>query len=105
MTIRRALLVAALAASSLSLAACGISREEALAVDNANCQSMGLKFGTPEFAQCRLMQTSGAMLPVLLPRANAVGALQNFNNTVQNNRVEYPPPPPMQPIGRPSVDV
>ncbi len=45
------------------------------------------------------------MLPVLLPRANAVGALQNFNNTVQNNRVEYPPPPPMQPIGRPSVDV
>jgi len=45
------------------------------------------------------------MLPVLLPRANAVGALQNFNNTVQNNRVEYPPPPPMQPIRRPSVDV
>jgi hypothetical protein len=38
--------------------------------------------------------------------AARVQALQNFNNTVQNNTVDYSKfNTPMQPIGRPGVDV
>ena len=106
MTTRRALLVAALAAASLSLAACGISREEARAIDNDTCTSMGLKFGTPEFAQCRLMQDQRRDTANASANAARVQALQNFNNTVQNNTVDYSKfNTPMQPIGRPGVDV
>ena len=72
-----------------------------------NCQSMGLKFGTPEFAQCRLMQDQRRDAANASANAARVQALQNFNNTVQNNTVDYSKfnAPPMQPIGRPSVDV
>jgi len=42
-------------ALALSLAGCATAAER-LAADNAHCQSMGLKFGTPEFAQCRMVQ-------------------------------------------------
>ena len=105
MIIRRALLVAALAAASFTLAACGVSRQEALAIDNENCQSMGLKFGTPEFAQCRLMQDQRRDSANAAQQAQVAQSLKNFNDSVQNNRVEYPPPPVFAPMGRPGVDV
>jgi hypothetical protein len=106
MTLQRsALLVAALVAASLSLAACGISREEARAVDNDTCASMGLKFGSPEFAQCRLMQDQRRDNTNAAQQAHVAQTLKNFNDSVQNNRVEYPPPPVFQPMGRPGVDV
>jgi hypothetical protein len=102
---RTLLTTAVIVAASISLAACGPSRQERLAADNSNCESMGLKFGTPEFAQCRLMQDQRRDAADAAARANAVQALQNFNNTVQNNRVEYPPPPVFAPIGPQRVDV
>jgi hypothetical protein len=89
MTLQRsALLVAALVAASLSLAACGISREEARAVDNDTCASMGLKFGSPEFAQCRLMQDQRRDNANAAQQAHVAQTLKNFNDSVQNKRVE-----------------
>lgn len=102
----RSLIPAAAAlAAALSLAACGISRQEAVAMDNGTCEGMGLKFGTPEFAQCRLMQDQRRDAADAAARASAVNALQNFNNTVQSNTVPYSPPPVLAPVGPQRVDV
>lgn len=81
---KRSLLAAAVVAACFSLAACGISREEALAIDNDTCQSMGLKFGTPEFAQCRLMQDQRRDTSNAAARAAAAGAMQNYANQLMN---------------------
>jgi hypothetical protein len=50
-----ALLAAAPLAAALLLVGCA-SKQEMIAADNNACKSMGLKFGTPEFAQCRMVQ-------------------------------------------------
>jgi hypothetical protein len=39
----------------LMLTGCAQMRDQMIANDNRYCQSMGLKFGTPDFAQCRMV--------------------------------------------------
>lgn len=103
---KRILTIAAIVTTSISLAACGLSREEARNLDNDNCASMGLKFGTPEFAQCRLLQDQRRDSANAASAAATQRALQNFNNTVQNNTVDTSKfNTPMQPIGPQRVDV
>ena len=106
---KRSLLSAAvIVAAAISLAACGQSRqarEQARNIDNETCASMGLKFGTPEFAQCRLIQDQRRDAANASAEAARIQALQDFNNTVQNNQPVYAPPPVFQPIGPPRVDV
>jgi Flp pilus assembly protein TadG len=104
---KRIMISAAVIAASLSLAACGITRQEANAIDDSTCHGYGLKYGTPEFAQCRMAQDQRRDAAGAAARANAVGALQQFNNTVQSNDVPASvyAVPPMQPIGPQRIDV
>jgi hypothetical protein len=52
---KRTLLTAAPLAVLLLLAGC-VTAQQQTASDNDHCKSMGLKFGTPDFAQCRMLQ-------------------------------------------------
>ena len=97
---KRIMISAAVIAAALALAACGLTREEARAVDDDNCHSMGLKYGTPEFAHCRMVQDQRRDAANAAAAAVAVGAIQNFNNGVQNNNpVPYTPPPMVPSFG------
>ena len=70
------------------------------------CYGMGLKNGTPEFAQCRMALLQQREANAAQARQNAVNAIQNFNNTVQNNTIDYSRfNTPMAPIGGNRVDV
>jgi hypothetical protein len=63
--------------SALTLAACfGPTREEIAAADDSTCGSMGLKFGSSEFAQCRmlLLQQREANAAQARPRLPVVGS-------------------------------
>jgi hypothetical protein len=89
----------------ITLGGCfGPSANEIAMQDSSTCEGMGLKYGTPEFAQCRMLMLQRRDNADAAARANAVAAMNNFNATVQNNRVDYSAyNVPMQPIGRPSV--
>jgi hypothetical protein len=50
---------------------------------------LGFKEGSPEYAQCRMAMLQRRDNADAAYRARVSSTLQNFNNTVQNNRVDY----------------
>ena len=78
------------AALALALVGCfGPSREQIAMQDGSNCTGMGFKEGSPEYAQCRMAMLQRRDNADAAYRARVSSTLQNFNNTVQNNRVDY----------------
>jgi hypothetical protein len=89
--------------SALTLAACfGPTREEIAAADDSTCGSMGLKFGSSEFAQCRMLLLQQREANAAQARQNAVNTINGYRDNVMNNQVPASvyAPPPMTPIGR-----
>ena len=89
--------------SAFTLAGCfGPSREEILAEDDATCRSMGLKFGSPEFAQCRMLLLQQREANAAQARQNAVNTINGYRDNVMNNQVPASvyAPPHIAPIGR-----
>ena len=93
---------------ALTLASCfGPTREEIAAADDTTCGSMGLKFGTSEFAQCRMMLLQQREANAAQARQNAVNTINGYRDNVMNNQVPASvyTPPPMTPIGGNSITV
>ena len=70
---------------TLTLTGCGLARDpkELVRDDNATCEGMGLKIGTPEFAQCRLAMLQRRDTADASANAARMQGLQNLGNSIQ----------------------
>ena len=96
-------------AAMLLLAACsfGPSPEEIAAADTSTCSGMGPQYGTPQFAQCRMMLLQQHDANAAQARQNAINTINGYRDNVMNNQVPASvyTPPPMTPIGGNSITV
>ena len=63
---------------------------------------MGLQYGTPQFAQCRMTLLQQHEANAAQARQNAVNTVNGYRDAVMNSQVAASvyAPPPMTPIGR-----
>jgi hypothetical protein len=81
-----------------------IAGPEAVAAREAYCRSIGLKFGTPDYANCRMIANNQREQSHQAAIQRTASGLQQWGQSIQTSPPQAAPSPPRQCVSRRVLD-